>query len=1038
MLPLHPGSRRGLGLAAGLALCALLASGPALALDPGQPVHRYAHEVWNRDTGLPSTSLSDLVQTRDGYIWLGTQDGLVRFDGERFTTFHSRNTPEIKNNNVQALLEDEQGALWFSTLGGGVVRLFEGSFRVWTSADGLSSDVVRALARTADGAMWIATERGLDRLEDGAISSWSLEQDLGDPVVERLYVDREDRLWVGSRAGGICLFRDGACHAPPLPADAQISSLRAMLQARDGSLWFGMEGAGLLQVRGEQLTRYGPLDGLSCTVVTALHEDRDGNIWAGTQRGGLDRLGPGGPEVFGTDEGLSHAHVTTLLEDREGSLWIGTFAGGLNRLREASFVNYGLRDGLGSEVVLSVLEDRLGYVWIGTMRGLFRMHGDRAVPFAGMDQVDDLAVVAMYQDRGGALWLGTYGQGLHRFADGEWTAYSEQDGLASRYVFAVTEDAQGRLWVGTQAGLNRMEGGSFLRWTHQQGLAHDTVRSLLLATDGTLWLGTDGGGVQRWSEEGFSAPMPGPDAAPNLRQIQTSMQSADGSLWFGTEGGLMRLDAGGDDPTVLTAADGLFDDRIWQVMEDEEGDIWLSCNQGVYRLQREQVDAFVAEAVDQVESDVFGRSDGMASSECNGGGQPAGTRTSDGRLWFPTTRGAAVIDPVLALREKPAPLVTVEAVLVDERVRNVHEPLQLEPGSWRVAFGYTAPFFVAPDKVRFRYQLEGQELSRPSTSREASYTNLAPGDYRFKVMASNGYGRWNEVGASKRFTVLPHYWQTGWFRALMALVGLLAVLIIYWARELRHRRVQQRLESQVDARTSELRRLAEKYEELSLRDQLTGLRNRRFLAESVQPLVSAISRQHANLATSRRNARRPTMADRMGVALLDIDHFKRVNDSHGHDAGDAVLRQLAQLLADTARGQDVVTRWGGEEFLVAVLGADQQGLAAFGERFRQRVEARSFTLPGGGTISCTCSVGLACCPFYAAGELGVGLDQLVALADLGLYHAKRSGRNRTVLVKPGLRPPTDRDEASRAFASLEAATDGGFVELEVLEDGDGR
>jgi diguanylate cyclase (GGDEF)-like protein len=238
----------------------------------------------------------------------------------------------------------------------------------------------------------------------------------------------------------------------------------------------------------------------------------------------------------------------------------------------------------------------------------------------------------------------------------------------------------------------------------------------------------------------------------------------------------------------------------------------------------------------------------------------------------------------------------------------------------------------------------------------------------------------------------------------------------------------------VAARTAELHELAEERKELSLRDSLTQLRNRRFLQETIHPLVDAISRQHANLHTAQRNARRQTIADRVSVAMIDIDHFKVVNDTWGHDAGDAVLEQFGRLLVDTARGQDVVARWGGEEFIVVLLGADGEGLAAFGERFRRRVVAHEFVLPAGDVVRVTCSVGLACCPFYPSGEMGLDLDQLVSIADLGLYHAKRGGRDRCMMVKPGIRPPASRDEAAKAFSSIEVATEGGYVVIEQITE----
>jgi len=1039
MLPFRPSrSRRG-RTASLLVLWSLLAwvlltALPAFALDPYKPIHRYAHAHWDRGSGLPSTSIQQLLQTRDGYLWLGTQDGLVRYDGEDFEAFTASEYPEIGNNHVQSLLEADDGALWFTTLGGGLVRYQHDEFRAWTSADGLSSDVVRELLQTQDGAIWIGTDEGLDRMVDGQFESWDLREALGDSVIHTLFEDREGRLWVASRHGGICVFADGACQDPPLPEGLEINRARAFHQADNGSLWIGTEGEGLLHIQEDSYSRLTTQEGLSCTEVTDLVEDRDGNLWIGTRRSGINRLGPGGPEVYGVEDGLSFPHVTSLLEDKEGNLWVGTYAGGLNSLREAAFVTYGERDGITTEVVLSVLEDRLGYVWVGTMQGLFRMHGEKVVPFAGEEFVDQIAVTGIFQDSTDALWVGTFGMGLYRFSEGVWTHWTADDGLQANYVYSIAEDAQGGIWVGTQKGLCRMKDEQFVPVDLEPELAILTVRVLHLGGDGRFWVGFDGGGLYHWTGSAFEE-MPMPDGVTaNQLQLLAAHESADGTLWFGTEGGLLRLQDG--ELRILTARDGLHDERVWRVLEDKAGNLWCSSNLGVYRVEKTEIDAFFRGQRTKVTSQVFGTADGMASSECNGGMVAAGAQTQDGRMWFPTTRGVAVVDPAEALEPKPIPSVTIRSVEVDEDVVDHHQPLVLEPGTFRVAFNYAAPYFIASEKLTYRYRLDGGFWSaiKPHDVRFASYTNLDPGEHTFQVIASNGYGAWNEVGVTVPFVMLPFFYQTVWFYVLVAGVLLFAVFGGYWIRERQHQSMQRELRAKVAERTAQLHALAEERKELSLRDTLTKLRNRRFLAETIRPLVNAISRQHASPRPVGADHRKPTLADRVSLAIIDIDHFKAVNDTHGHDAGDAVLEQFSQLLVDTARGQDVVARWGGEEFLVVLLGADEEGLCSFGERFRRRVAAREFLLPSGGSIRQTCSLGLVCCPFYPVGELGLDLEQLISVADLGLYHAKRSGRDRCMIVKPGIRPPTSHDEAVKALSNLDDATESGYVVIEQITE----
>ncbi|MFH1468503.1 MAG: two-component regulator propeller domain-containing protein [Pseudomonadota bacterium] len=1014
-------------LLAAAALFALLAAPAAWALDPDQPLRRYAQQVWGRENGLPSSSVQTMLQDRQGYLWLGTQDGLVRFDGVRFVAFHSRNTPAIGNDDVQAVVQDRDGAIWFSTLGGGAVRLADGRFEAWTAARGLASDTVRTLLVDREGALWIGSDHGVDRLLDGNVSHVPVAPVLGDDVVEALAEDRQGQIWVATQNGGVGVLRDGACLPAPLPAGLAPTHVRALVEDEDGVRWFATDGQGLLRVEGDTWSWLTRQDGLPSDDLIALLQDSDGNLWLGTRRSGLVRLGAQGPEVLSERDGLTQAHVTSLLEDREGNLWVGTFAGGLQRLQDARFVTYGPREGIPEDVVLSVAQDRLGYVWIGTMRGLYRMHGEEVVPFAGMEDLQDIAVTALFQDRTGALWVGSFGQGLRRFAEGTWTTWGRAEGLSAPYVFAVAEDTEGRTWVGTQKGLDLLVGDRLEPVALPPGLQGSTVRTLFLDQDGRLWIGSDGAGLYSWTPAGFEGPLQAPEVPPNRRKITAALQTRDGALWFGTEGGLLRWRDGA--LFAVTEADGLHDDRIWRVLEDDAGSLWMSSNEGVYRVDRASLEAFFAGHLPRVESLVFGRAEGMVSTECNGGYVGAGARTDDGRLWFPTTRGVAVVDPTSTQDSRPAPSVVIEAASADAEALGSLDQVALAPGTWRFAIEFTAPCFLAPDKVRYRYALDGQPWTGPDNSRSATFTNLDPGHYTFRVEASTDGLVWSAQPTTLRFTVLPRLWQTAWFRALATALGAALLFGGAWLRERRLRARQVELEAQVAARTRQLAQLAEERKELSLMDTLTGLRNRRFLLETVRPEVDAIARQAAGRPLGSRFERRPTSADRLGLCMVDIDHFKQVNDTWGHDAGDRVLEQLSGLLQDTARGQDVVVRWGGEEFLVVLRGADEEGLAAFGERLRRRVEARAFTLPDGSTLHRTCSIGLVCCPVYSDGEYGVDLEQLVTLADLGLYRAKNSGRNRCVAVRQGLRSPRSREEATRAFASEEAATEGGYLEI---------
>jgi signal transduction histidine kinase/ligand-binding sensor domain-containing protein len=805
-------------------LCSLAA--PAAALDPGTRLSQYGQDLWQVEQGLPQNSVQSIAQTRDGYLWLGTQEGLARFDGVRFAVFDRVNTPEIRHNSIQALLETRDGSLWIATYVGGLTRFQGGRFTVYTTRDGLPDDQVLCLHEDSQGRLWIGTRGGLASFDGKAFTAYGTAQGLLDPRVWTVAQDAGGALWIGTD-GGLNRLQGGRMTALTARDGLPAAPVHAVLPDRNGGLWVGTYD-GLARIDGGRVSAvYRTRDGLVNDLVWTLLADRSGRLWVGTSDG-VSRFAGGRFESLTPRDGVPNGHVRALAEDREGSVWIGTNGGGLLRLRDGRFTRITQRDGLPDAIIRTILQDRAGTTWIGTNRGLARVQSGRVSVLGPALGFPGAPVFSLHEDRAGALWIGTYGTGLWRWQGERFRSWRAASGLSSDIVRAIHQDRAGELWVGTEAGLNRLGAdGRFTVYGEKDGLPSDQVFAILEDRRGVLWFGT-GGGLVRWSDGRFTAL----GAKDGLRStvVFALHEDVDGTLWFGTDGGgLHRLRDGRI--TAVGMKEGLFDDLVVRILDDAHGTLWMSSNRGVFSVSKREVEELAAGRIARVRSAGYGTADGMPSAECHGGSQPAGWRTSDGRLWFPTLRGVAILDPE---RLSPNP---VPPPVVVEEMRVNHRPFALGAGPLPsgprdIEFQYTALSLLAPARVRFRYRLDGYDAEwvDAGARRVAFYSHLHPGSYRFRVAAANNDGVWNEEGASVAFEVAPRPWETKPFAAAVLLLGALVAVGGYRARTRQLRRRQQELEALVEVRTRDLREAQERAEDSRRRAEEASQAKTRFLA----------------------------------------------------------------------------------------------------------------------------------------------------------------------------------------------------------------
>lgn len=809
----------------------------------GGPAPQYVHEVWTVEDGLPVNSINDLIQTRDGYLWLATFDGLVRFDGVRFTVFNTGNATGLPSNRIIDLHEATDGSLWMRTEQNHLVRLMEGVFTRYSSENGLLGNQVHTLFEDPEGTLWIGANRGVSRYRDGLLSPFA--EGLTDGTSRALYRDRTGALWAGTHGQGLKRFKDGVLSTFTTAEGLPSNNVGLIYEDRQGTLWLGLD-EGISRFRDGTLTGLS-VDGTPWKRYTAyFFEDADGMLWIGTGQGiyhyregrlfeteyeratesllgsGAIQLGRDGHIWMANPSRLYQGHhkvfetedvIRAYLHDREGSIWIATASDGLHRLKSAFFTVYSEPEGLPHKNVYPIYEDRAGALWFGTFGGgLGRLQDGVFTSYTTRDGLPSNLVRSLYEDEEGVLWVGTWDGGVCRFEDGTCRGLGPEIGPGRSTVASIYGDRGGNLWLGTSAGLYRYRRGTWMRYTPHDSLAFDAVRLIFEARDGTLWMGTNGAGLIYYRGGRFHSFTTAQGLANNL--IRSIYQDADGVLWIGTEDqGLCRIELqGGTDIhqariTTYRRRDGLFDEVIHQILEDDFGRLWMSTNRGIFWVSRAELNAFAEGQVAQVRSTSYTERDGMRNREANGGMQPAGIKARDGRLWFPTQDGAVVVDPSNIQRNAVPPPVVVEQLISGERVFSVHgRSIRLAPGEREFQIEYTALSFLAPENVRFRYRLEGFNGNwvEAGARRIAYFTNVPPGRYTFRVVASNNDGVWNEEGATLTLTVAPYFYETPWFYVLWGLALVVLAWVGYHGRVRRLKVREQELEKLVVARTAEV------------------------------------------------------------------------------------------------------------------------------------------------------------------------------------------------------------------------------------------
>ncbi len=769
-----------------------------------QAMDQYITHQLTTINGLPQNTIYDIAQDKDGYIWIGTDEGVVRFDGIKFDHFNKVNTKNIKNNSITALFvahdgtlwmgtfgggvtrydykektfssyttqnslsndfiwtitQDREKNIWMGTVGGGIIRFKNNQFQSFTTKEGLSNNIINAICEDHKGYLWIGTENGLNRLKDSNIKIYTTKDGIADNNVMSLFEDSKGVLWIGT-INGLTALKSNKFTTYTTSRGLPNNLVRAILEDRDRNLWIATD-RGLSRIcpsdrfprNKVQIKPFGSGDEQYTNSFMKIFEDREDNLWFGTSGQGLTILHHRKLLSYTVENGLTRDYIKPIFQDRTGAMWIGTNGGGLNVIKEGKIYAYTMENGLGSNFINSICADEKNNIWIGTSKGLslYKYKEDTFLTYVKTkeNRLSADSIRVLYEDFSGNLWIGTHGGGLNRFdiKEKKFYPFTTNNGLSNNFVLSITEDKNNNLWIGTNKGLNRLKNNTFKSYTREDGLSNDMIYDIYPDSKGALWIGTNGGGLNRFKEEKF---------------------------------------------TYFTTESGLHTNVIYKIIEDSKGNLWMSSNKGIFTVSLKELNQMARGKRSFLSCKYFGEEDGMKSAVCTGGFQPAGSKTTNGTLWFPTIKGIVKMDPKTITFNTVEPPVFIERFLVDGMSRKITESLKFPATTSEIKVSFTALSFTAPRKVRFRYRLKGYNDKWVEThSREqVVYSDLPPGQYTFEVTACNNDGLWKTKRTASVFTIKPPFYETFWFYLIVASVVAFGV---FWFYHLHERRIKRKAE----------------------------------------------------------------------------------------------------------------------------------------------------------------------------------------------------------------------------------------------------
>lgn len=872
-------------------------------LSTEKAITQYDVTVWEKRQGLPQQSIFAITQTPDGYLWVGTMAGLARFDGSRFKVFTKAGTGSLASDTIRSLFTDRRGILWIGTSDGGISFYQNREFTTYSLDQYPFLRDAWVIADDRSGNLWIGCQEGLVCIKNGQFEFFPEAGGMLLRNVRGLYKDSSGDLWAALDKGITRIIEPGRFETIGTQQGLTFAKTLSVLVNNRQDMWIGTDGGGLIRMENNQFKTYGPDDGLLKKTITSIYKDRSNNLWIGSDGGGLTRKGEKGFEVLNKDNGLACNYVYTIFEDQEKNLWLGTLDRGLHQLRDAKFTVMTTAEGLPGNYITCIYEDKDNGLWIGSSGALCRLKNGRVInTFTSKQGILENAVNEIYTDREGYTWIGS-ASGLQRLKNGK--IETIRKGLL---FSSIIEDQHGTMWFGTGDGLFRRHNGITTDMRRVGGLSGKLVRFLFEDSRKRIWVCTEkgisrisDGEIRDYTFEGGS----------DTNNVNWGYEDKDGIFWFGTLGRLIRMKNGRT--FAYSTQHGLPDNSVYAILEDDIGNLWLSGRNGITRVSKKELEELAAGTRKRLDPTVFTEDDGLKSRWCFNG---RACKTRDGRLWFPTFTGAAMIDPLNITRTPDKPPVIIEDVHADDVPLDIigSRPLSLAAGTKRFIFQYTAISFIKPQDIKFRIKLDGFDTDwiDKLDERSATYTRLSPGHYTFRVIAANSDGIWNNEGASFSFYLKPYFYQTVWFYLLVALAAGISIFTGYHIRLKSLITRKKELGKLVDIRTEDLNKRTLELEEANqnLKDskRIIETKNRQIISsiryasriqEAMLPEDEIMLEELKDFFLIYR-PRDIVSGDFYWFSRMDDSYYIAVADCTGHGVPGALLSMIGNMVLSEA------------------------------------------------------------------------------------------------------------------------------------------
>lgn len=763
---------------------------PLWGLNPDQTVDQYLVNQWQESDGIPLNSIYSITQTPDGYLWIATAMGLIRFDGIKF---QREIIYPLENAIPISLFVDRDGVLWIgSTEGLTSYRCETGQSKTFTAADGITADAIRRIKEDMRGDLWISFKSSyVNRFSKGKFFVFDASHGLAGKRINAIVEDQNGLLLFGSRENGVFVYKEGRFHKYPISGLEKLQII-TMYESRKGDLWIGTNN-GLFRKTGKTTGKYTTLDGLSDSNITYILEDSERNLWVGTRKG-LNLIREKQDGTIDFERLLEPYLIVCLFEDREKNLWVGTYRSGIKQLKKGKFISYAPLEIDRDESLCSLFEVKEGDTWIGTVSGkLYHFRGSDLIELINPPHLSGISIISIAEDSGKNLWIGTNGKGVFQRKNGTFIQYTTREGLGDNLVTSIYRDSRDNLWFSTFDGVSvrRSNTGAMEYFKSRNGLLGRTVHNVYEDKSHNIWIAADKGITVfkngKLTKENTTYYLQDVSVTCIHEDI-SPVEDEDRVFWIASHGaGLKRLSLNNGTIISYTAAEGITSNILYQILEDQQGNLWLTSDSGILRVSKSELNRFTKGEVDEFNCTTFGISDGMKSSEFDNvfSGNSV-LKTRNGELWFITKKGISIVNPSKIRINKLPPPVVIEKVTLDNHSITLHqqEEAYTYKGKRDIKFQFTAPTFLSPEKIRFKYQLLGYDRAEkslpPGSERVAWYKDLPPGTYTFRVTACNAEGIWNRTGDSFTFSLKPFFYQTLLFKiAALLLFIALAVAAFY-------------------------------------------------------------------------------------------------------------------------------------------------------------------------------------------------------------------------------------------------------------------